>query len=566
MSTAGDRPKLKIRVGNRASLDSQSAEAPSAAAPPSSGPRLKIKIQNSSQPSTPAAEENIDPTASAKSTRKYTKKDKSGPDGNPASASKKRGRNVADHETGAPASKKKQSRRLSIADSVVSTAPAAGLAQQTAARPSIPKLRLVRKPAPAPPGGVKLKVLRRGKIPERPLGVGYDSEASDVEVDPAIEEQFVLRMQPGPDCDYLRQAIADRRLGDPVKAGGADVKMKFFNKDGRRAMVSIRGKHYAAVLVDLPCIIESMKSWDKKGWLKSADISQMLLVLGPVQSEEEAKNHPIYTQDIDRSGGGWQYAHGLTPPMQWARKRRFRKRVSHRTIEAVEEEVDRLLAADEEAEKNNNGEASKYEVLDLDRMARERTETEEEDGMYDEDQDAEGEVDESAYSQGQVAEGIENEDDMDAAMLAEIEQGLLAIDDDDPTSNHAIPTADHAVALTDVEAALGEGLTPTTLDQPTLYTTANTPSANQEDSGDGEDEEEDGAIDEIDEDMLEQQQERAQQREEILDLENAIKAKRAEMARVQSTVLKTRLSKDIQGLESDLQIKRAAAGMIVEEE
>lgn len=151
-------------------------------------------------------------------------------------------------------------------------------------------------------------------------------------------------------------------------------------------------------------------------------------------------------------------------------------------------------------------------------------------------------------------------------MLAEIEQGLLAVDDDDPTSNHAIPAAHHAVAFTDVEAGLAEGLTPITRDQPTPYTTANTPSGNQDDSGDGEDDEDDGGMDEIDEDMLEQQQERAQQREEILDLENAIKAKRAEMARVQSTVLKTRLSKDIQGLESDLQIKRAAAGLTVEEE
>jgi TATA-binding protein-associated factor Taf7 len=32
--------------------------------------------------------------------------------------------------------------------------------------------------------------------------------------------------------------------------------------------------------VDLPCIVEGMKSWDRRGWYKSADICQMLLVLG----------------------------------------------------------------------------------------------------------------------------------------------------------------------------------------------------------------------------------------------------------------------------------------------
>jgi transcription initiation factor TFIID subunit 7 len=31
-----------------------------------------------------------------------------------------------------------------------------------------------------------------------------------------------------------------------------------------------------------------MKSWDRRGWYKSADICQMLLVLGRVNSDQEA--------------------------------------------------------------------------------------------------------------------------------------------------------------------------------------------------------------------------------------------------------------------------------------
>jgi transcription initiation factor TFIID subunit 7 len=93
-------------------------------------------------------------------------------------------------------------------------------------------------------------------------------------------------MEPGEDCEYLRKAVEERRFG-LKKDGGVDVGMKFLQKDGRRAVVFIQGRIYAASLVDLPCIIEGMKSWDKKGWWKSADICQMLLVLGKVNSEED---------------------------------------------------------------------------------------------------------------------------------------------------------------------------------------------------------------------------------------------------------------------------------------
>ena len=72
-------------------------------------------------------------------------------------------------------------------------------------------------------------------------------------------------MLPGSDCDYLRQMIAEKRVGLPRKEGGADVQMKFLQPEGRRAVVTVRGNHYAATITDLPTIIEGMKSWDKEG-------------------------------------------------------------------------------------------------------------------------------------------------------------------------------------------------------------------------------------------------------------------------------------------------------------
>ena len=167
---------------------------------------------------------------------------------------------------------------------------------------------------------------RKAAPPKRPIGVGYDSEASDAEEDPLVESQFVLRMQPGEDCDYLRDAIVNKTLGAPRQEGGADVSLKFLDKEHRRVIINIRGATYAAVMVDLPCIIEGMKSWDKRGWWKVADICQMMLVLGPTQSDETAKTHPL-PKEVDRET--WAYAHGLTPPMHYVRKRRFRKPVSY---------------------------------------------------------------------------------------------------------------------------------------------------------------------------------------------------------------------------------------------
>ncbi|KAL9114207.1 MAG: hypothetical protein Q9187_007499, partial [Circinaria calcarea] len=320
--------------------------------------------------------------------------------------------------------------------------------------------------APVPSAGIKkiklnarapttpfIRMKAKGKPPHRPLGVGYDSEASDREVDPAIEEEFILRMAPGEDCDYLRKAVEEKRWG-PRSEGGADVRMKFLGRDGRRAVVTIRGRHYAACLVDLPCVIEGMKSWDRRGWWKSADICQMLLVLGQVTKEDDALDYPLPGRELDKAT--WQYAHGLTPPMRWVRKRRFRKRVSNRTIEAVEEEVERLLRLDEECEGD-----SRVEVIDLDRLSKEQSRREESAegfdmlgnaGMQGEseygDRNADGEVDENT---GYLI-GAEVEDD---GLEADLMMAMMEGDADEAASTPVIdnaPTIVETSNFTDTEA------------------------------------------------------------------------------------------------------------------
>jgi len=86
----------------------------------------------------------------------------------------------------------------------------------------------------------------------------------------AFEEQFILRMPPGDDCERLRKMVAEREVSN-------DVWFKF--KDSRRAVLHIGNSLYASKLVDLPCIIESQKTLDGKQMFKVADICQVVLVL-----------------------------------------------------------------------------------------------------------------------------------------------------------------------------------------------------------------------------------------------------------------------------------------------
>jgi hypothetical protein len=77
----------------------------------------------------------------------------------------------------------------------------------------------------------------------------------------------------------------------------------------------------------------------------------MLVVDQPVSSE--AAIPPASTNPDD-----YIWPHGLTPPMRHVRKRRFRKRMSRRTIEVVEEQVEELLMRDEEADEMTYGEST----------------------------------------------------------------------------------------------------------------------------------------------------------------------------------------------------------------
>ncbi|CAO1632697.1 unnamed protein product [Parajaminaea phylloscopi] len=186
----------------------------------------------------------------------------------------------------------------------------------------------------------------------------------------AFEEQLILRLPEGEVASRLKERVKRREIG---AEGGEEVVMKF--KDSRRAMFKVGKDMFSARLVDLPTLIESHKTLDNRRLFKVADISQMLLATHLIRDESEVtrqqQSHseaptPSVSSSLDEHAVGadfniddFIYPHGITPPMKWARKRRFRKRRKKRqTTETVEQEVQRLLAEDQKATQTS------YEMVD----------------------------------------------------------------------------------------------------------------------------------------------------------------------------------------------------------
>lgn len=69
---------------------------------------------------------------------------------------------------------------------------------------------------------------------QKDVGLGYDSEASDREDDPAIEEQIILRCRPGEDAEYLRGCLERKEV--------PDVMIKFKGTNPRAPMNATKNR------------------------------------------------------------------------------------------------------------------------------------------------------------------------------------------------------------------------------------------------------------------------------------------------------------------------------------
>ena len=523
-------------------------------APSTSGTGIRLKLTNS-QPPTPLEAPSSAilpaPASTEKKKRPYVRK-------TDAAGNKKRS---AEDELISPAAKRVQNgaapgRKLSIKLTPQQREDAGAAAKRKGSAPKIIDIRA------------------RQRAPPRAKGIGYDSEDSDVEKDPAIQQVLILRMQPGPDAEYLRQAIADGKIGPYPSAGDADVSLKFVEKGYRRAVVKVRGNMYAAVLVDLPCIVETMKSFDRKGWWKVADCCQMLLVLGRCASDDEARHYRL-PPDVDREN--FQFAHGLTPPLRAVRKRRWRARPNYNHAVEAEEQAQRLLEMDLAVEEA--GGSSSYTLkkgaMDL--------APESQYGDDDEEEDAEGEEDDAVETvEGQDGATMQytfgdEEDEEDAGDLeAQLAAQMEFADDDEDDATPAATTATPAPAAAHTATGGPVVQSPTALEQtpagtpgPSSFTAppsdddgaaaGGPPSSSDEDSGDDDDD--DDGMDVFDADAAAKSAERAQQLEEVADLEQEVERTRQKAASITNQLLKQRELRKLVGLEEDLKAKKVMFGL-----
>jgi transcription initiation factor TFIID subunit 7 len=513
------RPKLKLSLKNTGNIQQDAGSTPASAM---RTPSIKLNFGKKPLP-TPVV--------------------KPEPTNTPGSTTKKRKRTQKAIEADTPISSEDEGTPFKKPDPP--------LRRITLKQPSKPATQ-----AQTPTSGLpNIKLKYKGKLPRRPIGVGYDSENEDTEKDPVILDGFILRMQPGPDSEYLRKAIAEGTVGMPRASGGADIQVRFFDTHGRRGVVVVRQQRYASCMVDLPCVVEGMKSWDRKGWIKSIDVCQMLLVLGRCNTDDEARGFPL-PPDIDQKT--WQYAHGLTVPMRWVRKRRFNrtKRARVDDIEAVERRVKALLDGDDMAD------TSSYTLHDHD--PREDNEPGEESGEY-ESESAEEEVDVVgtpgdyfAAQNGQAHRVDSPLDDVDEDALLQTFE-----DDDADDSRLPAPQFEHSKSTLHPPEDASSFAVTSTSGSPSAA--APTP-VSAEDSGDEEEDDDDEEDESADEAEEEGDENRQQALDRIADMKKKIKEQMEVMRGTENAILRKKIAGKIAGLRGDEEQMRRAAGLEEEDE
>ncbi|KAG8236941.1 hypothetical protein J437_LFUL016703 [Ladona fulva] len=177
----------------------------------------------------------------------------------------------------------------------------------------------------------------------------------EVEPPAELESQFILRLPPEP-AKVLREVI---------RSGSMGLKERFSIKvenDMRYGEVRLDHWLMPAKVMDFPTILESLKTIDGKSFYKTADVCQML-ICREEDDEEKGKDGPDgdgtgeaafakgKKKDPNKVDRKFLWPHGLTPPLKNVRKRRFRKTLKKKYVEApeIEKEVKRLLRVDNDA-------------------------------------------------------------------------------------------------------------------------------------------------------------------------------------------------------------------------
>jgi len=165
--------------------------------------------------------------------------------------------------------------------------------------------------------------------------------SQDAAVD--LESQIILRL-PKMQAAILREGVRNAALSLKDR-----IRLRI-EQDMRHGTLYLDNFVLPAKLVDLPCIIESHKTIDRKNIYKTADVAQMLICMEEEEPEEEPK--PQKKKDNLKVDKKYLFPHGITPPLKNVRKRRFRRTLKKKQYSdqpEIEKEVRRLLRMDYEA-------------------------------------------------------------------------------------------------------------------------------------------------------------------------------------------------------------------------
>ena len=163
---------------------------------------------------------------------------------------------------------------------------AASMAQTPIISDSLDRLRAPQKAKMQPKLKLKLSEKAAAQAPGMSFLGPYDRELdSDDEEDLVFEEQFILRLSPGEDCERLKKIASSREVSDDVwfKFKGVSTTSQVYPRipssnfvlDSRRGIFHVGNSTYSSRLVDLPCVVESQKTLDNKQLFKVADICQV---------------------------------------------------------------------------------------------------------------------------------------------------------------------------------------------------------------------------------------------------------------------------------------------------
>ncbi|KRY56254.1 Transcription initiation factor TFIID subunit 7 [Trichinella britovi] len=176
----------------------------------------------------------------------------------------------------------------------------------------------------------------------------HSSKYKEEDQPPEIESDFILRL-PSEEAEQLNKLLEQDNVEKQLKI--------FVDVDTHTAEIKLCDKKLKGRLVDLPCVVELQKTLDKKNFYKVTDVSQMVIC---EKSDDESKQRNSLNDDKK-----------LTPPMKNVRRRRFRKTLRKKYMDApeIERELKILLRSDLECA------SVKYCLVSIDQEAQSRNST-----------------------------------------------------------------------------------------------------------------------------------------------------------------------------------------------